>query len=517
MEIKIKYNLKNNLDNEILIIIKDNKILFKSSDIGKIIGIEYINSYIKDFTENEKINENISNGFRKLKTTFFTEIGTIKFLTKYNSKKNSKDLKNWIEQVIDEIKLDSNNFDKSKFEYEIEEKTIEKSTFCHPCTGNKKICKTEGCSKKASYNLKGNKYVLYCKNHISNDMVYINETDYCIFDDCRIYATCNFPNEKESIYCASHKLNGMKDIKTKRCTYDGCDITPYFNFEGLSPIYCEQHSEEGMVNVKDKKCEKNGCKNLARYNFKNESLLKYCLTHREKGMCDKKNDYCMFDSCETLASYNYVNQSKKLYCSNHYLPGMVNVKHRNCLTENCFTIVNNDRYKGYCLYCFMNVFPLEVVSRNYRTKEKAVSDFIENAFPEHKFVINRKIYGGIYKNRPDALLDVDTHIIIIEIDENQHENYDCGCEMNRIGQILEDLKYKKTIFIRFNPDKYYDTNNNLISSPWKANKQDILTIPKQYENDWISRLNILKDTIQYWNNNISTDIIQIIQLFYDQN
>ena len=79
------------------------------------------------------------------------------------------------------------------------------------------------------------------------------------------------------------------------------------------------------------------------------------------------------------------------------------------------------------------------------------------------------------------------------------------------------LRNKTTIFIRFNPDKYYDINNKLIHSPWKANKQGILTIPNEYKNEWQNRLNILKDTIEYWNNNVSDKMIEIVQLFYDQN
>lgn len=514
MELIIKYNLIN----EILILGNFENLLFKATDIGKIIGIEYISAYIKDFDETEKINENTFNGFRKNKITCFTEKGLIKFLVKYNNKKNAKNVKEWIESVILEIKLTKNNFEKNDFEYEIKDEIIIVSKYCHPCKGKKILCSTENCTKKASYNIKGKKIVLYCKSHMTKDMIYINETNFCIYENCITTAICNYPNEKEPIYCAKHKLLGMIDIKSKKCFYKNCEKIPYFNFDNIkTPKYCEEHSEDGMVNVKDKRCEEKNCENLARYNYKNESNLKYCIKHRKIGMFDKKNDYCRHENCETLASYNYEGEKKKLYCSNHYLPYMINIKHRKCMTEHCITIVNNDKYKGYCLYCFMHNFPLEKVSRNYRTKEKAVSDFIENAFPENKFVINRKIYGGVSRVRPDALLENDTHILIVEIDENQHENYDCSCEMNRIGQILEDLKYKTTIFIRFNPDKYYDINDKLIPSPWKANKQGILIIPNEYKNEWQNRLNILKDTIEYWNNNVSDKMIEIVQLFYDQN
>lgn len=444
MEVKIKYNL----ENEITIVGDYEKILFKAPDIGKIIGIEYISPYTKDFDDTEKIYENIFNGFRRIKTTCFTENGLMKFLNKYSNKENAKNLKEWIEKVILDIKLNKNNFQKDKFEYKIDEEIIEINEFCHPCKGKKVICEKENCTKKASYNLKGTKTVLYCKDHILKDMIYINETDFCIFEGCTTLANCNYPEQKESVYCAKHRLEGMIDIKSKRCAFEKCTTIPTFNFGNIkTAVYCEKHAEKGMINVKDKRCEKDGCENFARYNFKLDANKKYCLEHREKGMIDKKGDYCQHEDCETLASYNYEGEKKKLYCSNHYLPDMINVKHRKCLTENCITIINNERYKGYCLYCFMHEFPLEKVTRNYRTKELEVSNFIQNAFPDNKFVINRKIYGGISRIRPDALLDNDTHILIVEIDENQHENYDCGCEMNRIGKILEDLQYKSTILL----------------------------------------------------------------------
>lgn len=502
MEIKLKYNL----NYTVLLQGTYENILYKATDIGNILNVKAIPTYMKKYDESEKIL--IINNKKKI--TFFTEKGLYKFLER-NKKKEFIVFKNWIKDTIDELKEMKHNFNIEKHNYEIKFDEI----ICDECEEQTK-CIVTNCGKKASYNIKGTKKVLYCKKHSTKDMIYINENVYCIEENCLKLACCNYPMEKIYLYCSDHKKENMENIYSKKCIGENCNLIPYFNFVGLSPKYCKKHSDEGMINVKDKRCEKENCQELARYNLKNDSSLKYCLLHREPGMIDKKGDYCIFENCNTLASYNYQGQTKKLYCSTHYLPGMINVKHRKCLTENCNTIVNNDRYKGYCLYCFMHIFPLEKVSRNYRTKEKAVSDFIETAFPQHKFVINRKIYGGISKNRPDALLDKDTHILIIEIDENQHENYDCNCEMNRIGQILEDLKYKTTVFIRFNPDKYYDINNNLIPSPWIANKQGILNIPNENKNEWQNRLNILKDTIDYWNNNITDNIIEIVQLFYDQ-
>ena len=44
--------------------------------------------------------------------------------------------------------------------------------------------------------------------------------------------------------------------------------------------------------------------------------------------------------------------------------------------------------------------------------------------------------------------------LIVEIDENQHKDYDPQGESQRIQLIHKDLKYKPLVIIRFNPDNY---------------------------------------------------------------
>jgi len=54
---------------------------------------------------------------------------------------------------------------------------------------------------------------------------------------------------------------------------------------------------------------------------------------------------------------------------------MINTGHLRCKTYLCETIIKN-KYKGYCFFCFINLFPNEKNVLNYKTKEKTVSDFI---------------------------------------------------------------------------------------------------------------------------------------------
>jgi hypothetical protein len=86
------------------------------------------------------------------------------------------------------------------------------------------------------------------------------------------------------------------------------------------------------------------------------------------------------------------------------------------------------KYDGYCLFCYVNLFPDKELARNYKTKEKYIVDTILKIFPNFTWVWDKKIQDGCSKRRPDLLLDMGFHIIIVEIDENAHIDYDCSCE-----------------------------------------------------------------------------------------
>ena len=176
-----------------------------------------------------------------------------------------------------------------------------------------------------------------------------------------------------------------------------------------------------------------------------------------------------------------------------------------------------DKYEGYCLYCYIHTFPDKPVSRNYKTKEFAVVEYVKNKLSDLTWISDKKIKDGCSRRRPDLLLDLGYQIIIIEIDENQHSDYDCSCENKRIMELSKDLDHRPIIFIRFNPDDYLDDNKN-ITSCWGNNTKGICVIKKSKQSEWKERLNTLEETINYWINpdNITDKTIEIIQLFYDK-
>jgi hypothetical protein len=205
-----------------------------------------------------------------------------------------------------------------------------------------------------------------------------------------------------------------------------------------------------------------------------------------------------------------------LYCSKHRKDGMVNVVDKTCNSEWCSTQVGT-KYDGYCLFCFIHIFPDKPVSRNYKTKEYAVVEFVKTKFTDVDWIEDKRVKGGCSKRRPDLMLDLGYQNLIIEIDENQHIGYDCSCDNKRIMELSQDVGYRPIVFIRFNPDKYKKNGEN-ITSCWSQNKNGICVVDKSKQNEWTQRLNILEQQINYWMDprNITNKTVEVVQLFYDK-
>ena len=143
-----------------------------------------------------------------------------------------------------------------------------------------------------------------------------------------------------------------------------------------------------------------------------------------------------------------------------------------------------------------------------------VVDRIKEIFPEFTWVHDKRVEDGCSKRRPDLLLDLGSHIIIVEIDENKHTEYECSCENKRIMEISQDVYHRPIVFIRFNPDKYIDENGKTISSCWRLNGKGIICITKTKIDEWNHRINCLIEQIKYWIDNPSDKLVEQVQLFY---
>ena len=70
----------------------------------------------------------------------------------------------------------------------------------------------------------------------------------------------NYKGVKGGLYCDEHKMNGMVDVKHKRCKEIDCTKRPTYNYKSnKNGLYCVEHKLDGIIDVKHKKCKKKGC------------------------------------------------------------------------------------------------------------------------------------------------------------------------------------------------------------------------------------------------------------------
>jgi len=414
----------------------------------------------------------------------------------------------------------------------------------------KKVCEEEGCKTTAGFNKPGEKTGKYCSKHKKAGMVDIDKIC-CEHDNCNVSPCYNYKGETTGKYCKKHKLDGMIDVEHPCCKEDKCQVRPSYGMLDCEANYCFTHKKEGMVNLIKRECEDPDCKNTPNFNKEGETIGRYCSKHKKDGMVDVRHKRCDHAACKLQPGYTDPN-TKKQYCSSHktdvsisrirrcefdgcdVIPTFakfgdisairclthkthddVDIKHAYCKTHLCYTRSSNPKYDGYCLHCYVNIYPDKPNARNYKTKESAVSKFIKDSFPDISFISDKQIAGGCSKRRPDDIADFGTHCIIIETDEKKHSAYECSCENKRIMEISKDVGHRPIVFLRFNPDAYIDEKGNRITSCWGIDGRGMAVIKKNKQNEWNNRLSCLKNQLQYWIDNIPKTV-EIIQLFYDQ-
>ncbi len=123
-----------------------------------------------------------------------------------------------------------------------------------------------------------------------------------------------------------------------------------------------------------------------------------------------------------------------------------------------------------------------------------MTSFLKAKFQDKTWICDRKIEGGCSRRRPDLFLDMGSHIVIVEVDENKHDTYDRTCENRRLMEILQDLNHRHTVMVRINPDGYVDPEKGKIPMPWTYTpKLDVSTIKKELQKAWKDRLEVLAE------------------------
>lgn len=121
---------------------------------------------------------------------------------------------------------------------------------------------------------------------------------------------------------------------------------------------------------------------------------------------------------------------------------------------------------------------------------------------------DKPVEGGCTRYRPDILIDFGSHIVIVEIDEFRHTNY--VCEQKRMVDLYEDMGYRNTVFVRFNPDGYH-LNSVHHPTPFPVLENGEMMIDEEEMSD---RMYELIQTILFYKDCAPEEPITYAYLFY---
>lgn len=154
-------------------------------------------------------------------------------------------------------------------------------------------------------------------------------------------------------------------------------------------------------------------------------------------------------------------------------------------------------------------------NKDIKYKQKNVYEFVSSIYTNHEIIYDKTLNvntKSLY--RPDIQIIFNDFIIIIEIDENQHSQYDKQKEKERLDTLKNDCNNngKQLVIIKFNPDSYIDGNEKIPSS-WT--KDNVLSEDTQQYLNWCNRLLLLGYYIDNFILNPPTEN-KILHLFYNR-
>ena len=318
---------------------------------------------------------------------------------------------------------------------------------------NNKNCKNIGCDKAANYGLKGQK-IEYCVNHKTKDMTnsYFKN---CIENDCNTRARYS-EKGKPVEYCSEHKKDNMTYGNVKICEGKDCkNSNPGFNVPGGKGKFCSLHKTAEMINVLTKMCEEKECNVGASYG-KPGTRKTHCFTHRLAGMIRRPNGKCLKCSEPAVWGVNYLPK----HCDEHKTEDEQNLLEKPCISCGLMYILDTE---GKCEICNpVNWIKMRLIKQN------ALMNYLDSMGLKGDQT-DKIIDGGICgKERPDRIYDFGDKIVILECDENQHQERACQCEQTRMINIGQSFGGIPVYFIRWNPDDYNSkTKPEVLSKRYK--------------------------------------------------
>lgn len=361
-----------------------------------------------------------------------------------------------------------------------------KPTCCKNCASNTMInmktkpCATTGCPRHATCGKESDRKRVFCTDHCPSDMICLS-AKYCQYEGCGKYAA--FGPDRTKIVCATHNYEGYPNTNANLCRFEGCPKEASYGNEGdVRPTYCAPHAPTGMTSIKQVKCDK--CGTGAKFGFPALKATR-CVQHIEDGMIKNPRQRCHNPNCKETSTHLCA-ETKKRYCEDHAPSTAVNQAQHPCQKCDLLYVLNAE---GVCQSC--SDFKLAK-----GVKEKEIAALLDREGVDY-FSHDRMIdFGECVKYRPDFLIDAMYHMVVLEVDENQHKGYPCECEQTRMVNIANALGMPTT-FVRYNPDDFKG------STVTRAKRHDLL-------------LRWLRHSIEHSENPMNRGAYcQSVYLFYD--
>ena len=306
--------------------------------------------------------------------------------------------------------------------------------------------------------------------------------------------------------CREYKKNKSKQNK---CVCG--KVIPLFGLPtDTKATCCASCKTHDMINIKNPKCV---CgKAIPYFGLSTDTKAKYCNSCKTPDMINIVSPKCVCG--KAIPYFGLPTDTKATCCASCKSPDMIDIKNPKCIQPFCDKYQQIDKY---CVWCFYAINPNDNRCKRIKIKENEVKKFIQDNLRGLQFIYDEPLKGNglCFNVRPDVMLHLNHHTLIVEVDENQHKFYETSCDEARTHKIQEALN-RPIIIIRFNPDSYIDSDNKKIQSCFKIDKKlGLTTIIKTQEPLWNKRLDRVKTTILE-NITIEPDKpITIIKLFYD--
>ena len=219
----------------------------------------------------------------------------------------------------------------------------------------------------------------------------------------------------------------MVDVINKTCIAPGCLTRPSYGLAGNPPTYCASHRLTGLIK---------------------NSLIR-CIGDEKDGECKE-------------FSTHGPNRTTPLHCEKHAVDGESCLVERVCIKCERIDVLNK---QGLCVnYCSLEEYD-RVFKKRIKQKEEAIGRLLQKEIPHELYSADKVIDLSCSKRRPDFVYHTGKHVVIVEVDENQHNGYLCMAygddkdgkmkgemiRMYEIGQCFDGLP---VLFIRYNPDSY---------------------------------------------------------------